>query len=216
MFTPARAVVAHGFWRLKNVRENSRLTPWNGSEIDHQTIAVFTSSVACGVELAALVDQPGDRLGQHRHQHRARDQQQADLAHAVGHRGPQVVGGAARGQPREGRETAPWRSRSRTAPAAAGRCRNALSIAAGASSETSVPTSELISRLRLIIPSAIVTGSISLQHLAHALVAPVELERELASVAAQPRQRQQELDHRARQHADGVGVDLVLLREQRA
>ena len=37
---PASAVVAHGRWRLKNVRENSRLTPWNGSEIDHQSIAV--------------------------------------------------------------------------------------------------------------------------------------------------------------------------------
>ena len=39
--------------------------------------------------------------------------------------------------------------------------RNALSIAAGASSDTSVPNSELISRLKLISPSAIVTGSIS-------------------------------------------------------
>ena len=41
--------------------------------------------------------------------------------------------------------------------------RNALSIAAGASGDTSVPNSELISRLRLIIPSAIVTGSINLR-----------------------------------------------------
>ena len=39
--------------------------------------------------------------------------------------------------------------------------RKALSIAAGASSDTSVPNSELISRLRLISPRAIVTGSIS-------------------------------------------------------
>ena len=46
MFAPASAVVTHGFWRLKNVREKSRLTPWKGSEIDHQTIAVATSSVA--------------------------------------------------------------------------------------------------------------------------------------------------------------------------
>ena len=28
------------------MRENSRLTPWNGSEIDHQTIAVEVRSVA--------------------------------------------------------------------------------------------------------------------------------------------------------------------------
>ena len=39
--------------------------------------------------------------------------------------------------------------------------RKALSIAAGASSDTSVPNTELISRLRLINPRAIVTGSIS-------------------------------------------------------
>ena len=38
--------MAQGRWRLKKVRENSRLTPWNGSEIDHQTIAVDTRSVA--------------------------------------------------------------------------------------------------------------------------------------------------------------------------
>ena len=46
MFRKASAVVAHGCWRLKNVRENSRLTPWKGSEIDHHTMAVLTSSVA--------------------------------------------------------------------------------------------------------------------------------------------------------------------------
>ena len=39
--------------------------------------------------------------------------------------------------------------------------RNALSIAAGASSATSVPKNELIRRLKLISPSVIVTGSIS-------------------------------------------------------
>ena len=43
---PASAVVAQGRWRLKNVRESSRLTPWKGSEIDHQTIAVDVRSVA--------------------------------------------------------------------------------------------------------------------------------------------------------------------------
>ena len=96
--TPASAVVAQGCWRLKKVRENSRLTPWNGSEIDHHTSASVTRSVASGAELAALVDQPRDRLGQHRHQHRAGDQQQADLPHAVGHRPAQVVGGPARGE----------------------------------------------------------------------------------------------------------------------
>ena len=39
--------------------------------------------------------------------------------------------------------------------------RNALSIAAGAWSFTSVPKIELIRASKLIIPSAIVTGSIS-------------------------------------------------------
>jgi hypothetical protein len=46
MFTKARAVVAQGCWSEKKVRENSRLMPWKGSEIDHQTMAVLTSSVA--------------------------------------------------------------------------------------------------------------------------------------------------------------------------
>ena len=46
MLSPNSAVVAQGRWRLKNVRENSRLTPWNGSEIDHQTSAWDTRSVA--------------------------------------------------------------------------------------------------------------------------------------------------------------------------
>ena len=53
---PASAVVAHGRWRLKNVREKSRLTPWNGSEIDHQTSAVEVELGGLGVEGAALVD----------------------------------------------------------------------------------------------------------------------------------------------------------------
>ena len=39
--------------------------------------------------------------------------------------------------------------------------RNALSIAAGACSETREPRIELISRLKLMSPSPIVTGSIS-------------------------------------------------------
>jgi hypothetical protein len=39
--------------------------------------------------------------------------------------------------------------------------RNALSIAAGASSETSVPKKLLMTRLKLMRPRLIVTGSIS-------------------------------------------------------
>jgi hypothetical protein len=39
-------VVAQGRWRLKKVRENRRLTPWKGSEIDHQNMAVDVRSVA--------------------------------------------------------------------------------------------------------------------------------------------------------------------------
>ena len=101
---PASAVVAHARWRLKKVRENSRLTPWNGSEIDHQTSAVVTRSVASRPELAALVEQARDRLREHGHQHGAGDEQQADLPHAVGHRAAQVVRGAARGQASERRE----------------------------------------------------------------------------------------------------------------
>ena len=41
-------MVAHGRWREKNVRENSRLMPWKGSESDHHTSASATRSVASG------------------------------------------------------------------------------------------------------------------------------------------------------------------------
>ena len=52
--------------------------------------------------------------------------------------------------------------------------RNALSIAAGAWSDTSVPKTELISRLRLIRPQRDGHRQHQLQHAAHPLVAPVQ------------------------------------------
>ena len=57
-------------------------------------------------------------------------------------------------------------------------------MAAGAESDTSVPSSELISRLRLIKPSAIVTGNISLSTLR-----TCGLRQSSASVMLPPRPR---------------------------
>ena len=51
--------------------------------------------------------------------------------------------------------------------------RNAASIARGASSEISQPICVLRTRSMLISPSPTDTGSISIEHLAHALVAPL-------------------------------------------
>ena len=93
--------------------------------------------------------------------------------------------------------------------------RNALSIAAGALWETSVPNSELISRLRLISPSAIVTGNISLSTRRTRSSRQSMVSVRCPPAPAQPRQRQQELDHRAHQHPDRVRVDLVLLAQDR-
>ena len=44
--SPASAVVVHGFWSEKYVREKSRLIPWNGNDSAHQSIASATRSVA--------------------------------------------------------------------------------------------------------------------------------------------------------------------------
>jgi hypothetical protein len=62
--------------------------------------------------------------------------------------------------------------------------RKALSIAAGAWSETSWPKKLLISRLKLISPRLIVTGSISSRPAAPR-VTPVEAELELEGRVAQ-------------------------------
>ena len=143
------------------MRENSRLTPWNGSEIDHHSIAVGGEVGGRGAERAALVDEPRDRLGEHGHQHGARDQQQADLAHAVAHRAAQVVARAARREARHRREQD---RRDRDAEQALRQLvdpERLVDRRGRLGRDTSVPNNELISRLRLIRPSAIVTGSIS-------------------------------------------------------
>ena len=74
--------------------------------------------------------------------------------------------------------------------------RNALSMAAGASGETSVPNSELISRLRLMRPSAIVTGNISLRT-RRTRSSRQSMRNEVTAASTEPREREQELDDRA-------------------
>ena len=60
-----------------------------------------------------------------------------------------------------------------------------------------------------MIPSPIVTGSISVEDLADARVAPVAAEREPEVDRAQRRHRHRELHDRPGEDADRVGVDLV-------
>jgi len=101
MFSPASAVVAHGFCRLKKVRENSRLERQRYRPPHHRALDELGG---LGVERAALVDEAGDRLGEHGHEHCTRDKHQRDLADAVGHGGAQVVDRPAGGQTGHGRK----------------------------------------------------------------------------------------------------------------
>ena len=93
--------------------------------------------------------------------------------------------------------------------------RNALSIAAGASFETSVPTMLLSSRLKLISPRLSVTGSISSRTRRTSGHAPVEVPREPEGRVAQVPRRDRQLDHGPDQHADRVRVDPVVAVERR-
>ena len=88
--------------------------------------------------------------------------------------------------------------------------RKALSIAAGPWSETRLPKKLLISRLKLISPRLIVTGSISSSTRLTFLAAPIHLEGELEGRVAQVPGRDRQLDHGADEDADRVGVDPVV------
>ena len=72
-----------------------------------------------------------------------------------------------------------------------------------------------ITALTLISPSVSVTGSISAKNASNRGVAPVEHELQAAVEAAQPRERQQELDHRADEDRAGVDVELRVLASKR-
>ena len=78
--TPASAVGVHGLWRLKNVRVSSRLKPENGRLNENQNSASAVWLVDSASNVAALVDEPRDRLGEHERDRGGRDQQQRDLA----------------------------------------------------------------------------------------------------------------------------------------
>ena len=96
---PASAVGNHGRWSEKNVRVSSRLAPLNGSEKLNQNSASAHLVGRGGAELPALVDEPGQRLGQHGGEERGGDQQQRDLADAV------AAGGAQARRSRGGRRS---------------------------------------------------------------------------------------------------------------
>ena len=93
--------------------------------------------------------------------------------------------------------------------------RKALSIAAGACSETRLPKKLLISWLKLIRPRLIVTGSISSRTRRTPGWRQSKLEAEAEGRVAQVPGRDQQLDQGADQDPDRVGVDPVLAVEER-
>ena len=93
--------------------------------------------------------------------------------------------------------------------------RNALSIAAGAWSETRLPKKLLISRLKLIRPRLIVTGSISSSTRRTPGLRQSKLQLNRNGRVAQVPGRDRQLDRGADQDADRVGVDPVLAVEHR-
>ena len=101
---PASDVGNHGRWSEKNVRVSSRLAPLNGSEKLNQNSASATVVGRGGAELPALVDEAGQRLGEHGGEERGGDQQQGDLADAVAAGGAKAVEVAAGGEARQRRE----------------------------------------------------------------------------------------------------------------
>ena len=88
--------------------------------------------------------------------------------------------------------------------------RKAASIARGAWSETSEPSIELMSRLKLMSPRPIVTGSISTKTRWTRGSRKSKLTCEAEADAASTRQRHRELHDRADQDADRVGVELLV------
>ena len=93
--------------------------------------------------------------------------------------------------------------------------RNALSIAAGAWSLTRLPKRLLISRLKLIRPRLIVTGSISSRTRRTSGLRQSKLQLELERRVAQVEGGDQQLDQGADEDPDRVGVDPVLAVEER-
>ena len=106
----------------KYVRVSIRFAPANGRLNANQESASAVWSVDSASNVAALVDEPGDRLGERDRGGGRRDQQQRDLAHAVGARAPQAVDVAAGGEARAAPGTGRSRRRRRTSPA--GACRS--------------------------------------------------------------------------------------------
>ena len=92
--------------------------------------------------------------------------------------------------------------------------RKAASIAAGASSRSMKRAAKNVSttRLKLMSPSPSDTGSISDEDPANRRVSPVDEHAQLAVEAAQPGQRQQDLDERAEHDRARVDVEGVALR----
>ena len=87
--------------------------------------------------------------------------------------------------------------------------RKAASIARGASSETSEPSVELMSTLKLMSPSPIVTGSMSSRTWRTRSSRNAKRDLEVEAEPVQHRQRHRELHGGADEDADRVAVELV-------
>ena len=164
------------------------------------------------LERAALVDEPRDRLREHGADDARRDR--AGTRSGAGRARPCRGSPPGRRAPRAARATGRARSRSRrrTSPAAACRagtpCRSRSARGSGRSAATRRASRRRA--LKLISPSPSVTGTISSKHPRDGRVAPVDHDAQAPVEAAQPRHRQQHLDHGADEDRDRVDVELAV------
>ena len=198
------------------MRVSSRFAPANGSENENQNSASDTASVDAGVELAALVDEPRDRLREHERRRRGRDQQQRDLPHAGAARAAQAVEVAAGGEAADSAGNSTVATATENIALREHVDAERASIARGASSVTSEPSDRVDQQVEVDQPEADRHRQHQPQDLADARVAPVRRRscswkptrrstgRHITSCTTVPGE-----------HADRVRVELVRALEQR-
>ena len=198
-------------WRLKNARFSISIAPLKTRPERERGERAGDDDRLVRRERPALVEEADDRLGEHRGDDARRDRAGSAIWRRPVEsvlRKPSMSPRAASRARATGR--APSRPRPRTCPAGACRrgtpCRSRS--ARGSRSIRRDANSVSMTALKLIRPRPSVTGTISVKTCAHRRVAPVEHELQPAVETAQPRDRQQHLDHRADEDRAGVDVEL--------
>ena len=195
------------------MRVSSRFAPANGRLKENQNSASATTSVSLRSEVAALVDQPGDRLGERERGRGARDQRRKIWRIPSPLQSPQAVEVAAGGEARELREQH-GRDRHAEHPLrqhvdAEGGVDRARRALGDERAEHRVDQ-----QVEVDEPEADRHRQHQLEHLLDPRVAPVERDAQGEADPPQDRQRHRELDDRAGEDADRVGVDLLAARRR--